>query len=156
MLETLFPDARTKKCTLNNVLLVPKLSYILLGVSKAGKTTKFDKKGCEILNETNEVIAFATCVGNLYHLEHCGQEIVNVAGKDSTEKLWHRQYGHLGKQNLQRIAREKLVKQFNYDASNKIGFCKTCVGGLPAVPLKRPKLWNLCTRTCVEKCKTNP
>ena len=67
ILETLLPDGRTKKCTLNNVLLVPKLSYSLLSVSKAsskGKTTRFDKKGCEILNEKKEVIAFATRVGN--------------------------------------------------------------------------------------------
>ena len=125
ILETLLPDGCTKKCKWNNVLLVPKLSYSLLSVSKAsskGKTTRFD---CEILNEKKEVITFATRVGNLYHLEHCAQEVVNVAGKDSTEKLWHRRYGHLG----ERIAKEKLVEQFNYDAANKIGFCETCVGG---------------------------
>jgi len=28
-------------------------------------------------------------------------QIVNVADKDSKEKLWHRRYGHLGEQNLQ-------------------------------------------------------
>ena len=52
-----------------------------------------------------------------------------MADKGSNEKLWHRRYGHLGEQNLQRIAREKLVKQFRYDASNTIGFCETCIGG---------------------------
>ena len=30
---------------------------------------------------------------------------------------------------MQRIAKEKLVKQFNYDVSNPIGFCVTCIGG---------------------------
>ena len=44
-LETL-PDGRTKKCRLDDVLLVPQLSFSLLSVSKAsstGKTNKFDK-----------------------------------------------------------------------------------------------------------------
>ena len=31
--------------------------------------------------------------------------------------------------NLQRIAKERLVHHFDYDLSNKIGFCETCVGG---------------------------
>ncbi len=52
-----------------------------------------------------------------------------VADKDSKEKLWHRRYGHLGEQNLQKIAREQLVKQFSYDATNQVGFCETCIGG---------------------------
>ena len=95
MLETPLPD----------VLLVPKLSYSLLSVSKAssaGKITKFDKAGCEILNEQKKVIAFATRVGNLYHLEHCRkQQAVNTMDKESKEKLWHRRYSHLGEQNLQ-------------------------------------------------------
>ena len=63
LLETLLLDGTTRMCRLNDVLLVPKLSYSLLSVSKAstaGKTTKFDKTGCEILNEQKKVIGFAT------------------------------------------------------------------------------------------------
>lgn len=132
-LEMLLPDGSTKRCRLENVLLVPKLSYSLLSVSKAsnaGKITRFDKSGCEILNENKEVIAFATRVGNLYFLEHCKKpQSTNVADNNGQERLWHRRYGHLGEQNLQKIAREKLVKKFPYDASRKIGFCETCVSG---------------------------
>ena len=102
-LETLLPDGGTRMCRMDNVLFVPKLSYSLLSVSKAssaGKTVKFDKSGCEILNEQKSLIAFAT---NLYHLEHCrNPQSVNVAEKDGKEKLWHRRYGHLGEQNLKR------------------------------------------------------
>ncbi len=61
-LEKLLPDGNSK-CKLKNVLYVPKLSYSLLSVSKAsesGKTMKFTKSGCEILNKQNKVIAFAT------------------------------------------------------------------------------------------------
>ena len=127
--NTLLPDGSMTKCTLNNVLLVPKLSYSLLSVPKAtgtGKVTKFDNKGCEIVNCEERVIAFATRVRNLYHVEHCRQpQSVNCTNMDNKEKLWHRRFGHLGEQNLQKIAREKLVKPFNYDAGNSIGFCKT-------------------------------
>ena len=45
-LDTLLPDGSTKMCRLENVLLVPKLSYSLLSVSKessVGKVIKFDK-----------------------------------------------------------------------------------------------------------------
>ncbi len=80
--------------------------------------------------EQKKVIAFATRVGNLYNLEHCQPktQLANTANKANKEKLWHRRYGHLGEQNLQKIAREELAEKFNYDPSNEIGFCETCVG----------------------------
>lgn len=131
-LETLLPNGNTQKCTLKNVLLVPKLSYSLLSVSKmveAGKTTKFDKSGCEILNEEKKVIAFATRAGNLYHLEYCRKhEKVNTAETEK-EQLWHRRYGHIGEQTLKKLATGKLVKQFNYDVSKSTSFCESCIGG---------------------------
>ena len=94
-LETLLPDGNTKKCKLEKVLLVPKLSYSLLSVSKAseaGKTIKLNKSGCEIVNEKNEVIAFATRVGNLYHLEYCRRAECSHAVEGNKEQLWHRRY----------------------------------------------------------------
>ena len=132
-IETHLPGGKTQWCTMENVLYVPKLSYNLLSVSKAseaGKTTKFNNSGCEILNKDGKLIAIATRVGNLYYLEHCrkGQQL-NVAEEESKERLWHRRYGHLGEQNLQRIAKSELVEQFDYDVKNGIGFCETCVGG---------------------------
>ena len=72
------------------MLLVPKLSYSLLSVSKAastGKVTKFDNKGCEIVNSEERVIAFATRVGgNLYLLEHCRQPQSVTAQAWATKK----------------------------------------------------------------------
>lgn len=61
-----------------------KSSYNLLSMSKAssaGKTTKFDKKACKIVNE-EKVIAFAAQVGNLHYLEHCKKpQMLNVVKK---------------------------------------------------------------------------
>ena len=133
IVETLLPDGSTTNCKLKNTVLVPGLSYSLLSVSKAstaGKTTKFDKTGCEILNGQDKVIAFATRVGNLYHLEYCHKtQSASVANSANKEKLWHRRYGHLGEQNLKQLARDNLVEHFDYNSKNTIGFCETCVGG---------------------------
>ena len=92
-LEMLLPDGSSQRCKLKDVLYVPKLSYSLLSVSKAseaGKTTKFSKSECEILNENHRVIAFATRVGSLYFLELYRNPQVNVVEKDNKERLWHR------------------------------------------------------------------
>ena len=127
-LETLLPDGSTKRCILNNVLLVPKLSYSLLSVSKAseaGKTTRYNKSGCEIL----KVVAFATRVGNLYYLEHCSKNQKLNVTEESKERLWHRRYGHIGEQNLKNLASGELVEQFDYNTSRSIGFCESCIGG---------------------------
>ena len=72
--ETILPDGTTRKCKLEKVLYVPKLSCNLMSISKmseAGKTTKLSMSSCEIQIKDMKVIAFATRVGNLCHLEHC-------------------------------------------------------------------------------------
>ena len=131
-LDSILPGGSTQRCTLENVLFVPKLSYSLLSVSKAseaGKTTKFNKSGCQILNKEKKSVASATRVGNLYYLKyHRKEQTLNVAEK-SNEMLWHRRYGHLGEQNLKSLANDGLVKEFNYNASKNIDFCESCVGG---------------------------
>lgn len=130
LLEMKLPGGKTRECKLVDVLYVPKLSYSLLSVSKAaesGKTTKFDETGCQILGKSCKVIAAATRVGSLYYLDCVVKPQVNVA--QCKEVLWHRRYGHLGTQNLQKLARDKLVDNFDFDTSKDIDFCETCVEG---------------------------
>ena len=90
-MEMLFPDGISQKCTLKDVLYVPKLLHNLLSVSKAsefGKTTKFNSSGCEILNQNNKVIAFGTRVGSLYYLEfYQNKQQVHNVEEESKEKL---------------------------------------------------------------------
>ena len=52
-------------------------------------------------------------------------------GKDcsSKEDLWHHRYGHLGEKSLHNLARGNLVEEFDYNASNDISFCESCVKG---------------------------
>ena len=133
MMEMLLPDGNSRNCNLQDVLYVPKLSHNLLSVSKAseaGKTTKFNKSGCEIFNEDNRLIAFGTKAGNLYLLEFCrNKEELNVAQESSKERLWHCRYGHLGETSLRKLAKEDLVQKFDYNVAGDIGFCEACIGG---------------------------
>ena len=56
-------------------------------------------------------------------------EQVSVAEQETKEKIWHRRFGHLGIQNLQKLARDKLVSGFDFDTSKQHNFCEACVDG---------------------------
>ena len=133
-LEMTLPDGNTNRCVLHSVLSVPKLSYYLLSVTKVsehGKVIKFDDTGSQILNKHDKRIAVATELGNLYYLEYKELEKIHlsVVEKESKERLWHHRYGHLGEQNLQKLANKMLVGNFDNDVTKEIGFCETCIGG---------------------------
>ena len=87
-------------CRFENVLLVPKLSFNILSVSKAskaGKTTKFDNSGCEIINKERKVIAYATRVGSLYRSEVCGS-LDKLKRKDVKDnKVWDGELSQVGR-----------------------------------------------------------
>ena len=40
------------------------------------------------------------------------------------EDLWHHRFGHLSVKNLQKLARDKLVDEFDYSESLNIQFCR--------------------------------
>ena len=136
LLETKLPSGKTKKCKLDDVLYVPKLSYNLLSVSKisdAGKTTRFGETSCQILYDNKKLFAVATRVGDLYYL-NCRprfQKSHTVTDKspETKEDVWHRRFGHLGARNLQKLAKHKLVDGFDFDAAKQINFCESCVEG---------------------------
>ena len=111
----------TRRCKLRNVLHVPQLSYNLFSVPRAtelGTTIRFDKTNCCILDDKNNPIATASKIGSLYYL-NCYPNRAHVANSQqhvTKEDVWHRRLGHLGEQNLQRLARSELVIGFDYDA----------------------------------------
>ena len=94
---------------------------------RSRKSTKFNNSGCDIVNEDNKVITFATRVGNLYYLEFWrnNQQLI-VVEDESKEKLWHRRYGQLGNKSLQKLVEKDLIQQFDYNVKNNISFCETC------------------------------
>ena len=132
-IETLLPDGNSQKCRLEKVLYLPNLSYNLLSVSKAaetGHTTSFSSTSCEIVDQKRRVTAFATKVGSLYYLEYCRKEKAHTSrNDDSKERLRHRRYGHVGEQNLQKLAKDEMLQQFDYDTNKRVGFCESCIGG---------------------------
>ena len=132
------PKGKTCQRKLRDVLYVPRLSYNLLSVSKvadAGKTTEFDDVHCRITGEGGKLLAMATKVGSLYYLDYQkisrGQQVNAAETKkpESKESIWHRRFGHLGVRNLQKLARDDMINNFDFDASSDLTFCETCVGG---------------------------
>ena len=133
-LEVLLPDGSSRSCSLQRVLYVPELAYNLVSVSRATEARKcatFSKKGCEFSNEYGQITAFATKQGSLYHLELCrkSQESVYAVQKESKERLWHRHFGHLNEQSLQKLMKKELANQLDYDISGRVGICESCIGG---------------------------
>ena len=129
----LLPNGKMRRCKLRSVLYVPSLSYNPLSVSRvaqSGKVTKFGRLACHILNANHKVIARATKVGSLYHLDcETSPELVNLADKPAGEDIWHRRFGHLGTRNLQKLANNKMVDGFDYNATKEVRFCESCVQG---------------------------
>ena len=133
-LEMKLPGDKSNRCNLLDVLLVPKLSYNLLSVSKAaeaGKIIEFDESGCQVLDAKKKLIAAGNRAGSLYYLNCLSSrnEQATVADQETKESIWHRRFGHLGIQNLQRLAREKLVDGFDFDVSEQLDFCEMCAEG---------------------------
>ena len=130
-------NGKQQECKLHNVLLVPKLSYNLLSVSKvteAGKSVSFEETKCNISCSDGEIIAIAKKVGCLYYLDfqpilECSNAVSNEGTELSNEMLWHQRYGHLGVQSLKRLANEDLVEGFNFDTKKDLEFCDACVQG---------------------------
>ena len=137
LVHTVLANGKQQECILHNVLLVPNLSYNLISVSKvteAGKSISFEEAQCNISCANGEVIATAKKVGCLYYLDfqptsECSNAMVNEGTKLSNEMLWHQRYGHLGVQNLKKLANDKLVEGFNSDAKKNLEFCEACTQG---------------------------
>lgn len=129
------PSGRSKRCTLHDVLYVPRLSHNLFSVSmatKRGKTVRFGKANCQVLDE-EKLVAVASKIGELYYLKcnpsHVYSNTAKTQVQESKEDKWHRRFGHLGVRSLQKLATEKLVNGFDYDSTREISFCQACVEG---------------------------
>ena len=122
-MDMLLNDGTQRSCSLTKVLYVPELAYNLVSVARAteaGKDVQFDDSSCEFHNESGETIALGKRHWSLYYLEFAGkpQESVSVArnSKVNKERLWHRRFGHLNEQSMQKLVRKQLVNRFDYDA----------------------------------------
>ena len=135
-LLTILPGGKHKKCKLKDVLVVPQLSYNLISVSKAaqvGYSVSFGDNECKITRANGAVIAVGVRVGCLYHLDFQqrlnSSHATNANSDNSKENIWHQRFGHLGTQNLNKLANENLVTGFDFDSKNELDFCESCVYG---------------------------
>ena len=123
---------RYRKCNLYEVLYVPKLSCNLLSVSKTterGNEVKFSETSCVIRDSSHKPVVIATRIGDLHQItteDICANAVSTTMIK---EDLWHRRYGHLSLKNLQKLAREQLVYNFDFSATKEIQFCEPCLHG---------------------------
>ena len=104
-------DGRQVELTLHDVLLVPGLARNLFSVSKAakmGKTLDFTEHECLVKEvRSNRVVARGYRKGGLYYLcLHSAQPSAHLASAE----LWHRRFGHLGKQSLAQLERHGMVR----------------------------------------------
>ena len=134
VMDMLLNDGSRRGCALMKVLYVPELAYNLVSVlraAEAGKSVYFDDSGCEFVNEASETVALGVRQGSLYYLKFArrSQEGVYVAQTENKERLWHRRFGHLNEQSMQKLVKKELVDQLDYQASGEIGVCEACIGG---------------------------
>ena len=140
LLKMTVADGKTQKCKLTDVLFVPDLSHNLLSVSKTtstGKSFEFHQSYCNIVDEKFGVIATAMKRGNLYYLNCAGSQLCKEnhtamkcdSDKETKESIWHRRYGHLGAQNLEKLSKEQMVEGFDYNPTKASKFCEPCVDG---------------------------
>ena len=123
VLEIASTSGKTSRCELHEVLYVHDLSYNLLSVSKAveaGKVVEFNNTCCQILDTNETPMTVAMRVRNLYYLNCLTErQQANTADnqrQQSKEDIWHSRYGHLGFQNLQKLAKKGLVDCFDYNS----------------------------------------
>ena len=73
----------------------------------------------------------ASKTGSLYYLncEPLTKPQINAVSDSVNERLWHRRFGHLSERNLHKLVKDELVSGLDYDVSNEIDFCESCVNG---------------------------
>jgi transposase InsO family protein len=119
--------------TLRDVMYIPSAPVNLLSIPRAidrGARFDFSTSGCTIrVNE--RVVANANRHPNgLYYVS--GEPTFALLAKPKENgELWHRRFGHLGYDNLTRLAKEDMVKglDVNLDAlrASKDEICEPCV-----------------------------
>ena len=86
---------RSKRCKLHDVLYVPRMLYNLFSVSmatKRGKTVRFGKANCQILDEA-KLVAIATKIEELYYLKWQPSGVYSNTAEtqvqETKEDKWH-------------------------------------------------------------------
>ena len=132
-LNMMFKVSRKKRCTMKNVLYVPKLTSNLFSVRGAvskGNSIRFGVAKCWIKNNNGNLIGMGILKNKLYILDCMPIEPQNasVASQEAnTADLWHRRLGHLGKQQLKDLASKKSLKGVTISKNDDFSLYESCV-----------------------------
>ena len=127
-------SGKVKKYILNNVLHVPKLKFNLISVSKVTSDSKqivFSDEVCQIIDASGSIVAEGQQEGDLYvlRLKDMPQMLASVASVSHDMELWHRRYGHLGVQSINKLIKGDMVDGLNCKPTDIIPVCEPCVEG---------------------------
>jgi hypothetical protein len=130
----LFKLSNPKKCTIYDVLYVPKLTCNLFSVRAAamkGNFIKFGQTSCWIRNKLGELCGMGSLAGKLYQLncEFLTTESVSVASESSDINLWHQRLGHMCGRRLKDMVHKEMVTGVKIQKGDEISFCEGCVEG---------------------------
>ena len=132
-LNMMFKVSKKKRCTMKNVLYVPKLtSNCRIVAVSMGNSIRFGVAKCWIKNNNENLIGMGILRNKLYILdcEPIEPQNASVASQEAnTADLWHRRLGHLGKQQLKDLASKESLKGVTISKNDDLSFCESCVEG---------------------------
>ena len=125
-------DGKLQKIALRDVLYLPELDKNLLSVCamvKLGAVVSFENDLCKI-TRNSKLLAVGVIRGKLYVLKIM-EDQVNIANEEleSDLFLWHCRLGHLGMDNVIKIANGNMVKGIGHLSSENKPFCEGRVMG---------------------------
>lgn len=119
------------KLPLENVLHVPRLSMNLISVSDLVKkefAINFDKRGCLIKNQKEEVVATCHEVDGIFQLREKENNVVNLTlSNEPLLNLWHRRLAHLGQNYINLL--KNMVTGIEFKNVEKLAPCIPCING---------------------------
>ena len=119
----------TRTGELTNVLFTPEVTKNLFSVSsciQAGNHVTFSTNEVKIYNGRGDIVAQGSLSHGLWNLAVCNEGKAYTAEANSSVKLWHQRFGHLGINNLKKV--HKLVQGMDLIEANELQ-CDACSEG---------------------------
>lgn len=130
-LDTYNEMGQENKVLFTNVLCVPDLATNLLSVSqiiRSGGQVRFDKTGCVIMNNKNQIVATASIINNMYRLNIPGGGYACMSDVEEQDIfLWHQRMGHLNFDSLKKMSEN--TDHVTFSAKSESLTCVTCKEG---------------------------
>jgi ribonuclease HI len=119
--------------SINDVLLVPKLSTNLLSVyemAKKGNILMFDARGCTIKNANNETVCVIKPQNGIYMLKAEEKKCLLMQSVEDDIYMWHRKLGHTNIAYIRNMLKVNNINaKDNVELDMKIKNCETCSRG---------------------------